>query len=149
LKGEWVSASKSDPSELIIHCDGGARNNPGPAGFGYVIWDGSGRRLEGRGEFIGTATNNVAEYKGLIAAAARAVELDAGSVTFRVDSELLERQISGRYRVKSPNLKPLFAKLMSTLKQIDKWRVEHVRREYNADADLLANQAMDARGVVT
>ena len=144
-----MAASKSDSPELIIHCDGGSRNNPGPAGFGYVISDGSGRRLEGRGEFIGSATNNVAEYKGLIAAATRAVELGARSVTFRVDSELIERQVAGQYRVKSPNLKPLFAELMGVLKQISKWRVEHVRREYNADADLLANRAMDARGVVT
>jgi ribonuclease HI len=144
-----VTTPQDTTSRLIIHCDGGARNNPGPAGFGYVIFDQNGRRLEGRGEFIGTATNNEAEYRGLIAAATRAAELGVPSVVFRVDSELLERQISGRYRVKAPNLRPLFLELKAVLGRLPSWSVEHVRREHNADADRLANLAMDARGVVT
>ena len=136
-------------ANLIINCDGGSRGNPGPAGFGYVIHTSDGRPVEARGEFLGETTNNVAEYKGIIAAARRVAELGARSATFRVDSELLQRQVTGRYRVKAAHLKPLFAELMAALGRIDRWRVEHVRRENNELADELANQAMDVRGVVT
>ncbi len=136
-------------ARFIIHTDGGARGNPGPAAFGYVICNSNGEKIEGRGEFIGEATNNVAEYKGMIAAAKRTVELGADAAEFRVDSELLERQVKGRYRVKAPHLKPLFAELMAALQQIPEWRVRHVRREQNTEADELANRAMDTGGVVT
>lgn len=136
-------------ARLIIHTDGGARGNPGPAAFGYVICNSNGEKIEGRGEFIGEATNNVAEYKGMIAAAKRTVELGADEAEFRVDSELLERQVKGRYRVRAPHLKPLFAELMAALQQIPEWRVRHVRREQNTEADELANRAMDTGGVVT
>lgn len=134
---------------LIIHTDGGARGNPGPAAFGYVICSSNGEKIEGRGEFIGETTNNVAEYKGMIAAAKRTVELGADAAEFRVDSELLERQVRGKYRVKAAHLKPLFAELMAVLQQIPEWRVCHVRREHNSEADELANRAMDTGGVVT
>ena len=140
---------KGDRTRLIIHTDGGSRNNPGPAGFGYVICDTRGREIEARGEFAGETTSNVAEYKGMIAAARRAVELAAAAVEFRVDSELLERQIAGRYRVKAPHLKPLFADLMAALRQIPDWRIRHVSREQNRRADQLVNRAIDVRGVVT
>jgi len=132
-----------------VYVDGGSRNNPGPAGFGYVILDGAGREIEGRGEFIGEATNNVAEYRGMIAAARRVAELGGGPVLFRVDSQLLERQVAGRYRVKAAHLKPLFAELTAALRRLSDWRIEHVPREQNTLADALVNRAIDARGVVT
>jgi len=134
---------------LLIYTDGGARNNPGPAGFGYVICDRSGKTIEARGAYIGEATNNVAEYKGMIAAANRAAELDAAAAEFRVDSELLERQVNGRYRVKAAHLRPLFEELMKALGRLPAWSVRHVRREGNHVADSLVNRAIDARGEVT
>ena len=146
-----ASAPKTpaDGPRLVIQVDGGSRNNPGPAGFGYVIGDGSGRLIEARGEFIGDATSNVAEYKGMVAAAQRAAALGARSVTFRVDSELLERQVNGRYRIKALHLKPLWAELMAALNRIPEWHVQHVPREQNQAADLLVNRAIDARGAVS
>ena len=140
---------KAGQPPLVIHVDGASRNNPGPAGFGYVIREQGGREIAARGEFIGETTSNVAEYRGMIAAAKRVVELGAGSATFRVDSQLLERQVSGRYRVKAAHLKPLFAELMGALRQIPEWRVEHVPREQNREPDRLANRAVNVRGVVT
>ncbi len=139
---------KNKPDVLIIHCDGGSRNNPGPAAFGYVIRDEQGGTVERRGEYLGETTNNVAEYKGIIAAARRAGELGARRVVFRLDSQLIERQIAGRYRVKAKHLKPLFEELKGLLAEIPDCRIEHVRREQNEEADRLANRAMDRRGVV-
>jgi len=144
-----VPEPKREPARLIIHVDGASRNNPGPAAFGYVVRDDRGRKIEARGEFIGEATNNVAEYTGMIAAARRAGELGARSAEFRVDSELLARQVAGTYRVKAPHLKPLFAQLLAALHRIPQWRVRHVPRESNRAADRLANRALDARGAVT
>ena len=134
---------------LIVHADGGSRNNPGPAAFGYVICDEHDGPIESRGEFIGETTNNVAEYRGLIAAAERAAALGAQSVEFRVDSELLQRQATGAYRVKAAHLKPLHRQLLAALARIPAWTVRHVPREQNHRADALANRAMDVRGVVT
>ena len=133
---------------LVIYCDGGARGNPGPAAFGYVILD-DGREVDARGEFLGETTNNVAEYRGLIAAARRVAALSPENAIFRVDSELLQRQVTGRYRVRAAHLKPLHAELMAVLRTLSDWRVEHVRRHNNLRADEMANRAMDARGVVT
>ncbi len=144
-----MSTPDAPPIHLIIHTDGAARGNPGPAAFGYAVFDADGEWLEGRGEFIGDTTSNVAEYKGMIAAARRAAELGAAEAEFRVDSELLERQVNGAYRVKAPHLRRLHAELMAALDRLPSWRVCHVRRAHNAEADRLANQALDARGVAT
>ncbi len=141
--------SRDQNTRLIIHADGGSRNNPGPSAFAYVICDPHGRPLEQHGEYIGETTNNVAEYKALIAAARRAAQLGSHSVEFRVDSELIQRQVTGQYRVKSPHLKPLFRELMADLRRIPTWTVRHVPREQNTAADLLVNRAIDTRGVVT
>lgn len=135
--------------KLVINVDGGSRNNPGPAGYGFVIKDSSGKIIEQRGSFIGEATNNVAEYRGLIEAARRASELGAEDVLFQVDSELLAKQVEGKYRVKAPHLQPLFVELMSLLRKIPSWKVRHVRRELNSEADLLVNQAIDCRGDIS
>ena len=144
-----MTRADATPARLIVHADGGSRGNPGPAGFGYVICDARGKRIEARGEFVGKTTNNVAEYKGMIAAARRVAELGADAADFRVDSELLERQVAGKYRVKAKHLRPLFAELMAALERVPEWSVRHVRREQNTEADRLANRAMDVRGVVT
>jgi ribonuclease HI len=132
-----------------VHVDGAARNNPGPAAFGYVICDAGGGRIEARGEYLGETTNNVAEYRGMVAAARRAAELGAARVTFHVDSQLLQRQVTGRYRVKAAHLKPLVADLLAALRRIPDWAVVHVPRERNRAADRLANRALDARGTVS
>jgi len=149
LRGYGVPVPKRELTRLIIHVDGAARNNPGPAAFGYVVRDDRGREIEAYGEFIGEATNNVAEYRGMIAAARRAVELRTSAAEFCVDSELLARQVAGKYRVKARHLKPLFAQLVAALNKIPQWRVRHVPRESNRAADRMANRALDARGVVT
>lgn len=135
---------------LIIHIDGGARGNPGPAGVGVVIHDAeSGAAVHEAGYFVGRTTNNVAEYHGLLKALAAARELGAKQVDIRSDSQLMVRQITGQYRVKSEDLRPLYEQARQHLAALGKWRIEHIRREQNARADALANLAMDARKDVT
>ncbi len=141
-------ANRPRVNALVVHVDGGARNNPGPAAYGYVICRADGTEIEARGEFIGEATNNIAEYRGMIAAAKRAVELGASAAVFRVDSELLERQVNGRYRVKAAHLRSLIIELMDTLRRLPEWRVEYVPRERNQKADRMVNLALDTRGAV-
>ncbi|MBE0537668.1 MAG: phosphoribosylglycinamide formyltransferase [Phycisphaerae bacterium] len=133
---------------IVIHTDGGSRGNPGPAAGAYVISDPSGRCIAGKGVFLGNATNNVAEYAGLAHGLAAARDLGAKFVTVYTDSELMTRQISGRYKVKSENLKPIFAECMQLLPGFQKWRIIHVPREKNLHADKLANRAMDAKADV-
>ena len=128
----------------IVNCDGASRNNPGPAAIGIVIRDGQSNVLEEIAERLGTATNNEAEYRAIIRAAERLVELGAQKATFLVDSELLARQVSGQYKTKSPTLVPLLAQLRSLLDNIPHWSVRHVPRAQNAAADALANQALDS-----
>ena len=135
--------------KIVLHTDGGSRGNPGPAGYGVVLTDGSGKVLEERGEFIGRATNNEAEYRGLIAGLERARALGASEVIVRADSELVVRQINGRYRVKSARLRPLYAQSCALLEGFERWRVDHVPRERNARADALANEAMNRAGKIS
>jgi ribonuclease HI len=123
--------------------DGGSRGNPGPAGYGVRIEQDDGRVVELK-EAIGIATNNVAEYSGLIAALAWAVQNGVSKMHIRADSDLLVKQMRGEYRVKSPGLQPLFERARALSRQIGDVRFEHVRREFNKDADRLANEAMDA-----
>lgn len=129
--------------KLIVNVDGGARGNPGPAAIGVVIRDGEGNVLEDHGEAIGTATNNVAEYRALIRGIERAVELGATELDLRGDSELVVKQMLGQYKVKHADMKPLHARARELLAGLD-WTITHVRREQNADADALVNQALDA-----
>jgi ribonuclease HI len=132
-----------DRPALEAHVDGGARGNPGPAGYGVVIRDsrgGDARELRG---FVGIATNNVAEYAGLIAALRYACEHGASSLTVYADSELVVRQMNGQYRVKAPGLKPLHAEARRLALSLPSFRIVHVARERNAEADRLANLAMD------
>ncbi len=129
-----------------IHIDGGARGNPGPAAAGVVIVDADNDQpLLEAGYFLGKTTNNVAEYNGLLRALDAAADLGAGRIDIHSDSELMVRQIHGEYRVKSPDLKPLFQQAVQRLAGFDNWTLTHVRREKNKRADQLANIAMDAQ----
>ncbi len=131
---------------LVCYIDGGSRGNPGPAGFGVRVENESGTLVAELSEPIGVATNNVAEYRGLIAALHYAIAHRAPRVLVRSDSELLVRQMRGEYRVKHPNLKPLFEEATRLQDQIAGVQFEHIRREFNTEADALANQAMDRQG---
>jgi ribonuclease HI len=122
--------------------DGGSRGNPGPAGYGVRIEQEDGTIAELK-ESLGLATNNVAEYSGLIAALRWAAAHGISKLHIRADSELLVKQMLGQYRVKSPGLQPLYEQARALTRQIGDVTFEHVRREFNKDADRLANEAMD------
>lgn len=136
----------SGEGAVVLNADGGSRGNPGKAGYGFVLADASGKLLCERGGFIGQATNNEAEYAGLLAGIEAARESGAKKLLIRLDSELLVRQLQGTYKVKSRNLMPLFMKARRLLEGFESWRIEHVRRELNSRADELANEAMDKAG---
>ena len=130
---------------LIVEADGGSRGNPGPAGYGAVVRDAvSGQVLAERAAAIGTATNNVAEYGGLIAGLKAALELQPAEVEVRMDSKLVVEQMSGRWQVKHPSMKPLAREAASLVAQLPQVRFSWIPREKNKHADRLANQAMDA-----
>ena len=129
--------------KLVVHVDGGARGNPGPAAVAAVASTPDGDVVGERNEYIGEATNNVAEYKAVLLALELAKELGAGEVEVVNDSELVARQIGGEYKVKHAGLKPLFAETMEKLRTFDSWAVRTVRREQNKRADELVNEALD------
>ncbi|MFH1742253.1 MAG: ATP-dependent sacrificial sulfur transferase LarE [bacterium] len=138
------SPPQIDPARTYVaHCDGGSRGNPGPAAYGAVIEDEAGRQVAVLSKFLGNATNNVAEYQGLIAALSEARNLGIKRITVRMDSELIVRQINGQYRVKQPHLKPLHAKCKAILSTLGKWQLVHVAREKNKEADQLVNEILD------
>ena len=128
---------------VTIHCDGGSRGNPGPAGIGVVITDQSGSLVDQIGERIGDATNNVAEYRAVIRGLQRAAELGADAVDLVGDSELVAKQITGDYRVKHADMKPLHASVITELKNFSSWTIKTVPRAENAAADALVNSALD------
>jgi len=128
---------------LIAHTDGGARGNPGPAGYGVVIHDSGGKKVAGLSEYLGRQTNNVAEYQALIGALEYAVEHGPKALKVVSDSELLVRQIKGIYKVKEPTLRDLHARASQLVRQLEWFDIEHVLRGHNREADDLANQAMD------
>lgn len=136
--------------EFILYADGGARGNPGPAGAGAVVFDASGKRVVEVADYLGVATNNVAEYeavlRGLKALAAEypADFFKTASLTIRMDSKLVIEQLKGAYKVKHPNLIPRYLELKNVLaRSFSSVAYEHVPREKNKDADALANRAMD------
>ena len=131
--------------KLIVNVDGGARGNPGPAAIGVVVRDAGGEILSTISEKIGEATNNVAEYRALIAGIERARELGADRIELLGDSELVIRQVRGEYKVKNAGIKPLHAEAIESLRGFDEWSLNHVRREQNAEADALVNDALDGR----
>jgi ribonuclease HI len=128
---------------INAHCDGGARGNPGPAGYGALIVDEQGAVLAELSEFLGFRTNNFAEYSGLLGCLQWA--LDHGYKHLRVvsDSELMVKQIQGKYKVNSPDLKPLWEEARRRIAQLDGFQITHALRHKNKDADRLANEAMD------
>jgi len=128
---------------LVAHSDGGARGNPGPAGYGVVIKDESGRTVAALSEYLGRQTNNFAEYQGLIAALEYALKHGPKALKLISDSELLVRQIKGIYKVKNATLQDLHARAKELIKQLDWFSIGHALREHNQEADRLANEAMD------
>lgn len=133
--------------KLVVNVDGGARGNPGPAAIGAVVQDAGGEVLEERGERIGTATNNVAEYRALLLGIERARELGANEVELVGDSELIVRQVKGEYKVKDAALRELHGEVRRALRPFASWSIRHVRREHNAEADRLVNQVLDGAEV--
>lgn len=131
------------PDRVVVNVDGGARGNPGPAAIAAVVADLGGEVLESRGELIGRATNNVAEYRALLLGIERARALGAREVELVGDSELIVKQVKGEYRVKDPGLRPLHAEVRAALDGFDRWSIRHVRREHNAAADRLVNETLD------
>jgi ribonuclease HI len=128
---------------IVAYIDGGARGNPGPAGYGVRIEDERGELVKEFHGFLGSSTNNVAEYNGLLAALRYAQQHGHRSVRIKSDSELLVKQMKGEYRVKHPGLQPLYQQAQRLAATLDRVAFEHVRREQNKDADRLANLAMD------
>jgi len=134
--------------KLIVHVDGGARGNPGPAAAAAVTSTPAGETVDERAQLLGTATNNVAEYRALLLGLARARELGASEIEVIGDSELIAKQVQGIYKVKHPAMKPLYLEAMQALRGFEKWSIRTVPRAQNADADALVNAALD-RGTDT
>ena len=128
---------------LTVNVDGGARGNPGPAAVGVVVRDADGEVLEERGERIGRATNNVAEYRALLLGIERAAALGADELDLVGDSELVVKQMKGQYKVKDETMRELNAEVKAALRGFESWSIRHVRRAQNADADRLVNKALD------
>jgi ribonuclease HI len=128
---------------ITAYIDGGARGNPGPAGYGVYIQGPDGSPIDELHGGLGIATNNVAEYSGLLAALHWAAEHGHRQIHIRADSELLVKQMRGEYKVKNPGLKPLFLQACALIRRIGDVSFEHVRREFNTDADRLSNLGMD------
>ena len=159
LQKEPAAASKAKPAAASKHAvvrkpdgsatavrvfsDGAARGNPGPAGAGAVLTDASGRVLARLGRYLGSQTNNVAEYQGLLLGLRHAQELGAREIEVRADSQLMIRQLQGRYQVKHPGLKPLHAEALRLLGTFQKVQLEHIPREENSLADEMSNRAID------
>src|SRR6202158_987693 len=138
-----VSHAKTPEHYLIAHSDGGARGNPGPAGYGVVIQDEAGRKIAALSQYLGHQTNNFAEYQGLIAALEYAVEHGPKALKLISDSELLVRQIKGIYKVKNATLQELHGRAKQLIAQLDWFSIDHALREHNQKADDLPNQPVD------
>lgn len=129
---------------VVVHVDGGSRGNPGPAAAAAVVSTPAGEVLDEAMEVLGVATNNVAEYRGLLLGLRRAAELGATEVELVNDSELVARQVTGVYKVKHPDMRPLHLEAIEALRGFERWSVRSVPRAQNAEADALVNQALDA-----
>ena len=138
-----LSHAKLPEHYLIAHSDGGARGNPGPAGYGVVLQDEKGQKVATLSQYLGHQTNNFAEYQGLIAALEYAIEHGHKALKVISDSELLVRQIKGIYKVKNATLQELHGRAKELIAQLEWFSIDHALREHNREADDLANQAMD------
>ena len=128
---------------MVVNVDGGSRGNPGPAAVGVVVQDADGGVLEEVGKRIGDATNNVAEYRAVLLGIERALALGATELELIGDSELIVRQVKGEYKVKDASLRELHGEVNRALVPLESWAIRHVRREANAEADRLVNEALD------
>jgi ribonuclease HI len=128
---------------ITAFCDGGARGNPGPSGFGVYIQNEQGEKVAELSEFLGIRTNNYAEYSALLAALEYALRYDHPRLKVVSDSELMVKQIKGQYKVKSPDLRPLYEEAKRRIAGLESFHIQHVLRNKNKEADQLANQAMD------
>ena len=129
----------------ILWSDGAARGNPGPAGIGAILKTPDGNVIAEVSDFLGHTTNNVAEYRALLAGLERAIEVGIQRIEVRADSELMIKQLKGQYRVKNAGLKPLYEQARELLSQFSNVKLSHVRREHNSEADRLANLGIDSR----
>jgi ribonuclease HI len=129
---------------VVVHVDGGARGNPGPAAIGVVVSDRDGAVLDEVAETIGVATNNVAEYRALLRGIERAAALGATEIEIVNDSELVAKQLTGAYKVKHPAMRPLYEQAIAALRPFARWQVRTVPRAQNKHADALVNRALDA-----
>ncbi|HWO16919.1 MAG TPA: ribonuclease HI family protein [Solirubrobacterales bacterium] len=129
--------------KVVVNVDGGARGNPGPAAIAAVVQDADGQVLQEKGEKIGRATNNVAEYRALLLGIEMAAALGASELELVGDSELIVRQVEGKYKVKDAALRNLHTEVKRALEPFESWSIRHVRREHNAEADRLVNEALD------
>jgi len=134
---------EQDEKCLVVNIDGGARGNPGPAGYGVVIEDESGKRIDSLSEYLGAQTNNFAEYSGLIAALEYGLKHGYTAIKVRSDSELLVKQIKGEYKVRSEALVDIYREAKDLIRKYKSFQIRHVYREQNREADRLANLAMD------
>jgi len=139
------AAPKSGPKSdwFTAHCDGGSRGNPGPSGYGAIIQDPQGQTVARLSEFLGIQTNNYAEYSGLLAVLKWAIQNGASHLRVVSDSELMVKQMQGKYKVASPILRPLFEEARKRSRQLEKFEITHTLRGGNKEADRLANEAMD------
>lgn len=133
-------------TKLVVHVDGGSRGNPGPAAAAAVVSEPGGEILDEAHELLGIASNNVAEYRGLLLGLDRAAALGATEVEVVNDSELVAKQVNGLYKVKHQDMKPLHAQAMRSLARFERWSIRSVPRAHNAAADALVNRALDAAG---
>ncbi|MHC4267800.1 MAG: ribonuclease HI family protein [Planctomycetota bacterium] len=128
---------------IVVNVDGASRGNPGESGIGVAIFDKNSNLINEACDYLGVATNNIAEYKALILGIKLSMEYNAKKILFKSDSELMVKQIKGEYKVKNTRLKLLFTEVQDLLKKLPDWKIMHVRREENSEADLLANKGID------
>ncbi len=138
-----VSNMQKGADLIVVNVDGASRGNPGESGIGVAIFDKDSNLINEACDYLGVATNNIAEYKALILGIKLSAEYNAERILFKSDSELMVKQIKGEYRVKNPQLKLLFTEVQSLLKKLPNWKIMHVPREENKEADLLANKGVD------
>ena len=144
--GDTAAPGAGKARSVIVHTDGACRGNPGRSGAGVVIQSEDGREIARISRYLGEMTNNMAEYTALLIALKEARSAGAGTITVKSDSELLVRQINGEYKVKNEALQIMHQSAMDLLRGFKRWKVMHVRREENREADRLANQAVDREG---
>ncbi|RME02504.1 MAG: reverse transcriptase-like protein [Planctomycetota bacterium] len=140
---ESCFSSQQGRAAFVVYTDGAARGNPGPAAMGILIEDEHGQKILEHSEYLGEATNNVAEYRAFLWAARRVLEFRPSTVTFKTDSQLLARQLNGIYKVKAPHIQPLHKQALELLEALPSYKILSIPRGENARADCLANQALD------